>query len=357
MTIEHSGTPPSDKKAGAKNLRLAAGLAVSVLFGWLALRGVDYQEAAAIAWQINLLWLAAGVLLLAVGTAAKASRWQLLFYPVRSLRWLGLLSAMMVGYLVNTVLPARLGELARVYLVSRAGRAAPAHTLSTIVVERVLDSLTLLIFLVGVMPFLPVPDLIRRSVLTLGLGGVLAFGLMMAMALRADHGLALFAIPLQLVPIRYRAWLTAELENALSGLDALRNPRVHAAAWGWSLLIWALMGGSVYMFMLAFDLAVPATVAILLVSVLNLGMIIPSSPGYIGVYHFLAVQTLGPFGVAPSLAMSFAIILHLANFGSLSLGGLICMVREGLSFSDLSKRRVRSAAPTKPAVQHKEVQL
>jgi uncharacterized protein (TIRG00374 family) len=351
MTIEHSGTPTSDKKASAKNLRLAAGLAVSVLFGWLALRGVDYQEATAIAWQINLLWLTAGVLLLAVGTAAKASRWQLLFYPVRSLRWLDLLSAMMVGYLVNTVLPARLGELARVYLVSRTGRAAPAHTLSTIVVERVLDSLTLLIFLVAVMPFLPVPDFIRRAVLTLGLGGLLVFGVMLAMALRADHGLALFSTPLRLAPIRYRAWLTAQLENALSGLEALRTPRVHLAAWGWSLLIWALLGGSIHMVMLAFHLRVPVATAILLVSILNLGMVIPSSPGYIGVYHFLAVQTLGPFGVTPSVAMSFAIILHLANFGSLSLGGLVCMVREGLSFSDLSKRPVESAAPTKPALQ------
>jgi len=351
MTIEHLRTPTTDKKAGAKNLRLAAGLAVSVLFGWLALRGVDLREAAAVAWQIDLLWLAAGMLLLAVGTAAKASRWQLLFYPTRNLHWLDLLSAMMVGFLVNTVLPARLGELARVYLVSRSGRATPAHTLSTIVVERVLDSLTLLIFLVAVMPFLPVPDLVQRSALTLGLGGLLVFGLMMAMALRADLGLALFAVPLRLVPLRHRAWLTTQLENALRSLSALRNPRVHLAAWGWSLLIWALMGGSVYMFMLAFDLAVPATVAILLVSVLNLGMIIPSSPGYIGVYHFLAVQTLGPFGVTPSLAMSFAVILHLANFGSLSLGGFICMAREGLSFSDLSKRQAGSATPTKPVVQ------
>jgi len=229
--------------------------------------------------------------------------------------------------------------------------------LSTIIVERVLDSLTLLIFLVGVMPFVPMPDLIRRSVLTIGPAGLLAFGVMTAMALRADRGMALFAIPLRLAPIRYRPWLTTNLQNALSGLDALRNPRIHLAAWGWSLLIWAVLGGSIYMVMLACHLPVPPTTAILLVSVLNLGMIIPSSPGYVGVYHFLAVQTLGPFGVTPSLALSFAIILHLANFGSLSLSGLVCMVREGLSFSDLAKRQMASAASPKPAIQQKEAQL
>jgi uncharacterized membrane protein YbhN (UPF0104 family) len=86
-------------------------------------------------------------------------------------------------------------------------------------------------------------------------------------------------------------------------------------------------------------------------SVLNLGMIIPSSPGYVGVYHFLAVQTLEPFGVTPSLALSFAIILHLANFGSLSLGGLVCMAREGLSFSDLGERRRAPITPIKTAMQ------
>jgi uncharacterized protein (TIRG00374 family) len=324
---------------------------VTVLFGWLASRGVAYQEVAAIARRIDLPWLATGMLLLAVGTAAKALRWQLLFYPARSPRWLDLLSATMIGFLVNTVLPARLGELARVYLVSRTRQAAPAHTLSTIVVERVLDSLTLLIFLVGVMPFVPMPDLIRRSVLTIGPAGLLAFGVMTAMALRTDRGMALFAIPLRLVPIHYRPWLTTNLQNALSGLDALRNPRVHLAAWSWSLLIWALLGGSIYMVMLACHLAVPPATAILLMSVLNLGMIIPSSPGYVGVYHFLAVQTLEPFGVTPSLALSFAIILHLANFGSLSLGGLVCMAREGLSFSDLGERRRAPITPIKTAMQ------
>lgn len=348
--MEHMGAPASDKKVRFKSLRLAAGLAVSVLFGWLALRDVDYREAAAVVRQIDVLWVVAGVVLLAVGTAAKASRWQLLFRPARHPRWLDLLSAMMVGFLVNTVLPARLGELARVYLVARVRQAASGHALSTIIVERVLDSLTLLIFLVAVMPFLPVPDLVRRSVLALGLGGVLVFSAMMAMTLRADHGLALFAIPLRLVPLRFRAWLTAQLENALHGLDTLRHPRIHLAAWGWSLLIWALMGGSVYMVMLAFRLPTPATTAILLVSVLNLGMIIPSSPGYVGVYHFLAVQTLEPFGITPSLAMSFAVVLHLVNFGSLSLGGLACMAREGLSFGELGERQRALNAPTRPAI-------
>lgn len=337
------GTVAHAKSAALKYVRLAAGLAVSVLFGWLALRDVDYREVARIVQQVDLEWLAVGVLLLAVGTAAKASRWRLLFGAAGAVRWVDLLSAMLIGFLVNTVLPARLGEVARVYLVSRHAQVEPAHTVSTIVVERVLDVLTLLIFLAVVMLLLPLPSFVRQSALTLGLGSLLVFGVMIGLALRADHGLSLFAIPLGLLPDRYRSWLTYQLEKALSGLGVLCNLRVHLAAWGWSVLIWGLMAGTTLAVMRAFSLPVPAATAVLLVSVLNLGMIIPSSPGYLGVYHFLAVQTLEPFGVPSSTALSFAVILHLLNFGSLSLGGLVCLAREGLQFGDLGLRGMTKA--------------
>jgi uncharacterized membrane protein YbhN (UPF0104 family) len=105
------------------------------------------------------------------------------------------------------------------------------------------------------------------------------------------------------------------------------------------------------MVMLAFRLPAPATAAILLISVLNLGMIIPSSPGYVGVYHFLAVQTLGPFGVTPDLALSFAIIQHLVTFGSLSVGGLFVMAREGVSLHDLSRHQGTPVVAAESALQ------
>jgi uncharacterized protein (TIRG00374 family) len=336
-------TAAQRKPAALKYLRLVAGLAVSVLFGWLALRDVDYREAAEIVRQVDLQWVAVGVLLLTAGVAAKALRWQLLFGPGQAVRWVDLLSAMLIGFLVNTLLPARLGEVARIYLVSRRGRAAPAHILSTIVVERVLDVLTLLVFLATVILVLPMPSFIQQSTWLLGLGTLLVFGMMIGLALRADHGLSLFAVPLRLLPSGYQSWLTRQLEKALSGLDILRNPRVHLAAWGWSVLIWCLAAGTTFAIMLAFHLPVPAATAVLLEAVLSLGMVIPSSPGYLGVYHFLAVQTLAPFGVPSSTALSFAVILHLLNFGSLSLGGLVCLAREGIQFSDLNPREMTKA--------------
>jgi hypothetical protein len=93
--------------------------------------------------------------------------------------------------------------------------------------------------------------------------------------------------------------------------------------------------------MIAFGLDVPVTAAVLLVVVSALGMVVPSSPGYVGVYHYLVVETLALFAVDRSLALSFAIVAHLATFLPLSLIGVGYLWRESLSLGRVSARAAR----------------
>jgi uncharacterized protein (TIRG00374 family) len=302
--------------------------------------------------KADYLWLIPATVLYAISIWGKVVRWRLLFYPRQDIRQSRLFAAMMVGYMGNTILPARLGEVARAYLVSKAERGGKIGevtegtkskeggeemsvtlALSTIVVEKILDILILLLFLALLLPFVALPTWVQRSSLILGLAFLALFAVIMTFAYQRERMLRFIGSVLQLVPYFHKrgshaaishrpSAITSQLVTALSGFAVLRQTQLHITLWGWSLAIWGVSALFVYSVMLAFHIAAPFTAAVLLLCVTNLGMTVPSSPGYIGVYHYLVVTVLLLFGVGRELALSYAFVLHLLAFLPVSLLGV-----------------------------------
>jgi glycosyltransferase 2 family protein len=131
------------------------------------------------------------------------------------------------------------------------------------------------------------------------------------------------------------------LDHLLSGMDAFDSPRNNAAIAIYCVIIWVLSVFENYFAQIAFDLPAPVTAAVLVCIVNVLGMLIPSSPGYIGVFEYLTVLTLGLFAIDPSVALSYALVLHVTVFVPLVGLGLLAMWRESLSFAKVSTRAAR----------------
>jgi uncharacterized membrane protein YbhN (UPF0104 family) len=116
----------------------------------------------------------------------------------------------------------------------------------------------------------------------------------------------------------------------------LRVPRLAIPIFGWSLASWVCSGLAYYAVMGAFHLQLPITAAFWVVVITSLGMVIPSSPGYVGVFHYLTVLTLGLFGIAQGIALSYALVLHAVVYIFLSATGVYGMAVESLSLGDIT---------------------
>jgi uncharacterized protein (TIRG00374 family) len=321
-----------------KQWRFWLGILISLVCLILVLWRIDYREVLNALAQANYAWLIPAALPLAATIACKVFRWQLLFPGDHSrIRRSKLLSALMISYALNTILPARLGEVARAYVIGESENLSKSLAFSTIVVEKVLDVLTLLLFLVLLLPFVPLPSWIQQSALVMAPVFICLFAVILALAYQRKGTLAVVRFFVERVPRLDAERLLAPLDSALSGFDALGSLRSNLLLWGWSIAVWATSGLFMLLVMFAFHIDAPPAAAFLLLCVTSLGMTVPSSPGYIGVYHWLVVSTLQIFGVERELALSFAFAVHALTFVPLTLIGIFYMIRENYSLQMIER--------------------
>jgi uncharacterized protein (TIRG00374 family) len=316
-------------------VRILVGVAISVGCVAALLTQIDLHRTWLALTRAHPGWLLVALLVLLVTMQTKIYRWGLLYYPTRGLRQRHLTAALYIGYMLNAVLPMRVGELARAYLIGKHEPVTFSQSVGTVLVEKVLDVVTILLFLVGLavlglLPALAVPGWV---LVALGLGS-LAFLFAMAWVPRERVLHVLARVQLHL-PGSRRWNLVKLLGPFLEALAVLRYGRLLPALALWSLVNWTLSALVNYAAMQAFDIPAPLSAAIFLMIVTNLGMIVPSAPGYVGVFHGLAWVALAPYGVDTNLAAGYALVLHALVYGWFITAGLFFTWRGGYSFRDL----------------------
>jgi len=313
------------------SLRFWLGLALSVAFLALAVRQADWSRTLATLAQADLLLIFLGAGLLVVTFVVFAFRWQVLLsstarFPVRDT-----FSYIMIGYLANTVLPLRLGDVARATLMGRRPGVSASLVLGSIVLERLLDVLTVLVVALGLSLLMDIPPVVRAGMVTFA-GGVLVALVGLLLLVHNEDRLPSLVVRLPAFARRMVAERFVELvAQFASGLRTLRSGRQLVVVLLLSGLAWAVAGAGTICWVKAFHLAVPWYAGLFVLAVINLGAVIPSSPGAIGVYHYLAVLALSVWTVNNSAAMGYAIATHgLALLVNMVIGTM-CLWRESLS--------------------------
>jgi uncharacterized protein (TIRG00374 family) len=302
-------------RRGLRPLLVVAGLLVTVLCTYVAIRGVKLDDALDALADCDLRWLAPATAVLAVGVWLRVLRWWVLFDKSTRppLRAVG--GATFVGYFFNNILPARAGEAARVIaLSSRAGTPA-AEAISTVVIERIFDLLALLFLLFACYPLLPAISWLKAAAL-LGLVLVTGLGVIVYLLVRYDERAVRWLLsPLRRLPGEHTgARVEAGIINATRGLVALRDPRVALRGMALTLASWTVLSLSFWILTNAFDLGLPLVAGMLVVVAINLSLVLPSSPAALGVFEAATVVALRAFDVEQAEALSFALVLHLLNF-------------------------------------------
>lgn len=288
---------------------------------WAAMSGADY-------W-----WLLPSLLSTALALGLKVPKWRWLILPIGYASRTGVLYSMSVGYLVNIVLPGRLGELARAYLLARLARISSLAVLSTVAVDRILDIVALSLLLAIVLPLAALPSWVGQSGLVMGAAGLGLLALCIALAHSRGHAL-FFKLLAELPAFPGKGAVERWTAALVLGLQGLKGMGAVVRIFAVTAAIWVVTVFTFYFAQIAFHIDAPIWAAALILAVTNLGMVVPSSPGYIGVFHYLVVLVLGAFGVERELALGYAVVVHLIGLLPVGLLGVFALWRCGLTLSE-----------------------
>lgn len=319
-------------------LQIAIGLVMSILgFAW-ALKGVDLAAVVASLAGIHVVWLIPFILILFGILLTRAVRWRSTFVPVPTSTVWTFVHIVNIGYLANNVLPFRAGELVRAVLAGRHEDTSIPQALSTILLERLLDGLSTVLLLCIILATYPsVPDVARQAGIVTGLLGVIGIVAMIFAASWREDILRVAERAADRLLSRYSDRIMEFLRKLFDGLEALKQPAVALRIVVLGLCVVALYVLLPLCLFQAFDMHLPLTAAMLIICVTNLGSSIPSTPGFIGVYHSMVVLALTAFTPDRSRAFSFSLVLHGIQYLVFNLLGAFSVVRLSLSMTELRR--------------------
>ncbi|PJF27249.1 MAG: hypothetical protein CUN53_04760 [Phototrophicales bacterium] len=328
------------------------GLTISAAFLWTAFTRLNPTEVLGYLRAANPLIIAFAAVWYFSAVLVISLRWRFLLRPswrepasdgvpptAPSPRHLmGLVS---VGYMGNNVFPLRAGEVLRIALTQRDFGIPFARITTTVLVERILDGIVMLTFILVALVFggLPAAEAIRPVAIFAAPVFVVALGVFFYFALHPDQLRRLVTAVSGRLPQRLSAPILRLSGDAIDGLTALRTPADALGAIVFSYGSWMLEATVYYLVAIAFALPVDYLTMLLVVGVVNLAGLIPASPGQFGVYEFFVITILTAVGVAESQAITYAFSVHLVIWLPVTLVGFYILWRRGLGWNLLRSAR------------------
>ncbi len=326
-----------------KKLRYLIGAIIGLaLLAWV-LRGFSWEEMGQAVWSTDYAWLLpAGAAMLGM-FALRALRWRFLLRSLGDVGLGDLWSGVLIGYFGNFALTANAGELIRAFFLGRRTGFSKSGVLASIMVEKTLDIMVLVGFLLILSIALPLPSWVEMIILLAGLMFVAAC-LVLFFLSRWETQTAAWASGLAgHVSVSLDARVKRFLHAFVTGLQVWGHGRVMIGAVALTGLIWPCLAVAFFFIgrSLGFAIAVPAY--LLLVTLITLGAIVPTLPAQLGTTEFLIVGGLAVFAVDKELALIFAVLLRLVRLLPLGLG-YASLLRAGLKLSDVRAIQRKSLA-------------
>ena len=331
-------------------VRSAIVLAVAIGLVALFLRNVDLWRVAVDILRARPEWLALSLGTMFANLAIRSLRWRYLLDPLGPTTFGSAFRATAVGFAASSLLPARAGEVIRPYFLARrekrSNRMTATGAFATIILERLLDVLTVLGLLASYV-FVFGRDLGRTNPLMFaGLkwtGAVAAAGaigaLVVLFVLAGDpERLRRTMERLEKVLPSTLAGLIARIaEKFARGLGAIRRPGRLMVALAWSVPLWLSIAAGLWAGAVAFQIAMPFTGTFLLIGLLVLGVAVPT-PGAVGGFHAaFRYGAVAFFGAPDDAAVGAAIVLHVFTIGPALLLGLLFAAQEGLNVAGMRR--------------------
>ena len=323
---------------------VALGVAVSAVFLYLAFRNVPLADLGAALQRLHPGWLAISVALSFVLMLVRAVRWQLELRPLERVPLGTLWVVTAVGYMAINVLPARLGEVVRPWLLSRRAPVSFSNVVGNLVVEKTMDSVVTLVYTIGGLLLVStLPLWVRRGALVPAVVAAVLIALVVLVYARGEAFVDRYLS--RVLPTRFRAGVQRAVSAIVAGMRILPNPGLLATVFVVSLGLWFLPILSSWVMIRAFDLPVPASAAIVVFIFIGFGTALPGAPGMIGIYQYACQQALALFGVHQADGLAYGLVLNAVQFATIVAQGLVALPFAGIRWADVRQAGRTDDAP------------
>jgi glycosyltransferase 2 family protein len=319
-----------------KTKRFWLGLVIIVVTLYIAFQGIQVDQVISAIVRIDPLFVPPALVLFWLSYGSRVFRWQLLFTPYK-LRWSKVLSTLSIGYFLSNITPLRVGDLVRAYLIANIERVPVGRALSSVVIERTADGLSVVLMLVVLLPIIPnLPDQARTGGMVLGIlgiGAILGFALI---SLQRERGMRLLRRLTASIRFFQREMVWRWLENLIDGFAVLHSPRPLFGLIAWSISVWFFGSVLNWVGMRSIGLNLGLDAGLLVSVVTSLAVTAAPTPGQLGVFHLatqFALTTV--YGVPKADALAFAFLIHAYVYVWLMALGTFFIWREGLSYGKL----------------------
>jgi hypothetical protein len=360
-------------KLDKKKILFIAGILISIICSWLFARKIEWSQLSVALKDAKYIYIIPTLILIFVSHYIRAVRWSALIAPIKRVSVLNLFSATMIGFMANCVLPARIGEIIRPVMVAKKEKVKVTASFATVVMERIFDMLSIIVFASLLFFFLPAETLqdtrvsminhaetstevvkaeyvteeskadasntikqLKKWSIVMAFFGILAITSLFLLSLYPRKAGAVFEKLLFFFPHHLRDKLVNMLHSFISGLQVFNHKRKLIWIGVLSLIIWVFNASPIYVLCYAFDIKLSFAGACFVMVCLALAVALPQAPGFIGVFHIAVQKTLVIFGVGLSSAQSFAIILWALSVIPVTIIGLLFLWREGMSLGEIS---------------------
>ncbi len=323
-------------------IKIIIGLALSGICIVFALYRINFEQLFSALSGANGLYIIFAVFFLLLTQVIRSLRWQFLLISLKMTRFTNLLSATFIGAMADMILPARVGDIIRAGVIGNKENVSKVASLATIVTERVFDILAILFILLFIVIFYQLPENSSNAMNAVRTTGAIAAAVcalvvfvLVVIRNKTENIAAFINKFFKFIPAGPRQKVTETTLSFAAGLQSMQFNRHLGIILLYSLLLWSAFAASNILIMQALDFHFHLLAGFYILLFQVLGVTLPSSPGFIGVYHAAVVAGLAAFDISFEQALSAAILMHAAFFFPFIAFGLGFLWRENLSLSEI----------------------
>jgi len=318
--------------------RIFFGIVISVVFLFFVVKNLNIKNILGIISNGQYLWILPPLITYTAAFFFRSIRWMFLLLPVKKIHWKQLFSSLLMGFAANCIFPMRFGEFARAYIVGKKHNVSKSSALATIVLERIMDGVSILILLVIAVPFLPVfPPWVKRTIfiaVILFISVLISFSILII----KKH----FVDILKKVPfIRYelKEMLVHKIKKFITGFEVIKDIKNFLIVIFLSLCVWVCETVSIYFLVkiVGVNLSFFAIVFVLFVTII--GVMIPAAPGSLGTFEAAFVVGMMFFKIPKETAFAAALISHAIGGLYVTSLGVYYFFKEGISYKEISRAK------------------
>ena len=320
------------------NKKLIIGVLLSGVLIYLSVRGIDFRETADSLKSVNWVYALFSLFVILLMQALRSFRWGVILQPLEKIDQFTLFSVTCVGFLAIAAIPARLGELARPYLIARKSSIKMSSALGTVVVERALDMLSVLVITIIVVIWHDLPPWLIKSAVLFFILTCMIIVFTIVLVRRRDIAVSMIGWVLRHLPHKVAVRLDALVHHFIDGFEAIKNVKMLLYLFFLSAIVWLVDVVAIYILLKAFGFDLPLLAPFVVMIVLIAGIAIPTAPGFIGNWHYACILGLSLFGIPRAEALSFALVYHFLSIALVVVLGVIFLPFNKFSLTDMKKQ-------------------